>query len=139
MFVKMFVKMLCLFFGHKLQIHTILNEGARKLVCVRCNSKFAMHDATKSVIPWDSELEELYKEGGILNPLKNNQARSPDKNVEKNREMLSVKVWRNNRRRTCKNSLVLRKWLQQALEEVLDMANHLQAAISKLDEEEEKK
>lgn len=36
-----------------------------------------------------------------------------------------------------KNSL--REWLQHALEEALDMANYLQAAISKLDEEGTKK
>lgn len=32
------------------------------------------------------------------------------------------------------NPLALRDWLQHALEEALDMANYLQAAISKLDE-----
>ena len=34
---------------------------------------------------------------------------------------------------------VSRAWLQHALEEALDMANYLQAAISKLDEEGTKK
>ena len=36
---------------------------------------------------------------------------------------------------TDNNPLPLRAWLQHALEEALDMANYLQAAISKLDEE----
>ena len=36
---------------------------------------------------------------------------------------------------TDNNPLSLRAWLQHALEEALDMANYLQAAISKLDEE----
>jgi hypothetical protein len=36
---------------------------------------------------------------------------------------------------TDNNPLELREWLQHALEEALDMANYLQAAISKLDQE----
>lgn len=134
----MLVKMLCLCFGHKYRIHSVLNEGARKLVCARCAEKFAMHDATKSVIPWDSELEELYKEGGVLNPTKENPARSPDSNVEKNREMLlqrSIVGLAKYGVTTDNNPLSLREWLQHALEEALDMANYLQAAISKLDAE----
>ena len=35
------------------------------------------------------------------------------------------------------NPLSLRAWLQHALEEALDMANYLQAAITKLDNEGE--
>ena len=36
---------------------------------------------------------------------------------------------------TDNNPLSLRAWLQHALEEALDMANYLQVAISKLDNE----
>ena len=36
---------------------------------------------------------------------------------------------------TDNNPLTLRAWLQHALEEALDMANYLQAAITKLDKE----
>ena len=63
---------------------------------------------------------------------------SPDKNVEKNRELLlrrSVVGLAKYGVTTDNNPLTLRDWLQHALEEALDMANYLQAAISKLDEE----
>lgn len=65
-------------------------------------------------------------------------AKSPDSNVEKNREMLlqrSVVGLAKYGVTTDNNPLMLRAWLQHALEEALDMANYLQAAISKLDEE----
>lgn len=63
---------------------------------------------------------------------------SPDSNVEKNREMLlqrSIVGLAKYGVTTDNNPLTLREWLQHALEEALDMANYLQAAISKLDEE----
>ena len=63
---------------------------------------------------------------------------SPDSNVEKNREMLlqrSIVGLAKYGVTTDNNPLPLRAWLQHALEEALDMANYLQAAISKLDKE----
>ena len=63
---------------------------------------------------------------------------SPDSNVEKNRELLlqrSIVGLAKYGVTTDNNPLPLRAWLQHALEEALDMANYLQAAISKLDKE----
>ncbi len=63
---------------------------------------------------------------------------SPDSNVEKNRELLlqrSIVGLAKYGAMTDNNPLPLRDWLQHALEETLDLANYLQAAISKLDEE----
>ena len=63
---------------------------------------------------------------------------SPDSNVEKNREMFlqrSIVGLAKYGVTTDNNPLTLRAWLQHALEEALDMANYLQAAISRLDEE----
>ena len=64
--------------------------------------------------------------------------KSPDSNVEKNREMLlqrSIVGLAKYGVTTDNNPLSLRAWLQHALEEALDMANYLQAAITKLDNE----
>lgn len=64
--------------------------------------------------------------------------KSPDSNVEKNREALlqrSIVGLAKYGVTTDNNPLPLRAWLQHALEEALDMANYLQAAISKLDNE----
>lgn len=65
-------------------------------------------------------------------------SKSPDSNVEKNRELLlqrSIVGLAKYGVTTDNNPLSLRDWLQHALEETLDLANYLQAAISKLDEE----
>lgn len=64
--------------------------------------------------------------------------KSPDSNVERNRELLlqrSIVGLAKYGVATDNNPLLLRDWLQHALEEALDMANYLQAVISKLDEE----
>jgi hypothetical protein len=64
---------------------------------------------------------------------------SPDKNVEKNRELLlqrSIIGLKKYGVTTDNNSLSLRDWLQHTLEELLDAANYIQAAISKLDKED---
>lgn len=63
---------------------------------------------------------------------------SPDKNVEKNRELLlqrSIVGLQKYGVTTSDSKISVRDWLQHALEEALDLANYLQAAISKLDEE----
>lgn len=64
--------------------------------------------------------------------------KSPDANVEKNRELLlqrSLVGVEKYGTTTDNNPLELRQWLQHALEEALDFANYLQAAITKLEED----
>jgi hypothetical protein len=64
---------------------------------------------------------------------------SPDSNVEKNRELLlqrSIVGLRKYGVTTDESPLALKDWLVHALEEALDMANYLQAAISKIEKEE---
>lgn len=66
-------------------------------------------------------------------------AASPDPNVEKNRKALldrSILGQKKYGMTTANNPLTHKQWLQHALEEALDMANYLQAAISKLEQEE---
>jgi hypothetical protein len=62
--------------------------------------------------------------------------RAADANVEKNRELLlqrSIAGIKKYGTTTDANPLDLRDWLQHALEEALDMANYLQAAIALID------
>lgn len=66
----------------------------------------------------------------------NEITKSPDLNVEKNRELMlqrSIVGLAKYGVTTDNNPLSLRAWLQHALEEALDMANYLQAAITELD------
>lgn len=62
--------------------------------------------------------------------------KAADTNVEKNRELLLQRSLAGIEKygiTTDANNQQLRDWLQHALEEALDMANYLQAAISMLD------
>lgn len=64
---------------------------------------------------------------------------SPDSNVEKNRELLlqrSIVGLQKYGVTTCKANLTQKEWLRHALEEALDLANYLQAEISRAEAEE---
>ena len=64
---------------------------------------------------------------------------SPDSNVEKNRQMLLNRSLLGQEKygfATDTNPLTMKQWLQHALEEALGMANYLQAAITKIEEED---
>lgn len=58
--------LLCNIFGHSYIVERKLNYGARKVGCLKCNKHWAMHDVTRSFLPWDEEFEELYATGGML-------------------------------------------------------------------------
>lgn len=65
--------------------------------------------------------------------------KSPDPNVEKNRELLlqrSIVGQKKYGVTTADNPLTHKEWLQHALEEALDMANYLQAAITEIERNE---
>lgn len=69
--LNMLSKLICSAFGHRYTVDRVLNDGARKVGCARCGKSWAMHDATRSLIPWDSELEALYApEGDLARPLR---------------------------------------------------------------------
>lgn len=56
----MIERIICAIRGHK---YVVEKEfiGSRKVGCTCCGKKWGMHDATKSFIPWDDEIEEMYK------------------------------------------------------------------------------
>jgi len=62
----MLERLICAVFGHRYVVERVLNLGARKVGCTRCNSHWAMHDGTRSFVRWDGEFEEFYAPGGIL-------------------------------------------------------------------------
>lgn len=55
----------CKLTGHR---YAVAREfgGARKVTCSRCGAAWAMHDATRSFLPWDADFESLYAPGGLL-------------------------------------------------------------------------
>lgn len=68
----MFERLICGLFGHHYVVERVLNTGARKVGCTRCGRHWGMHDATQSFVDWDSELEEFYAMGGIMDMLDKN-------------------------------------------------------------------
>lgn len=55
----------CKLAGHQ---YTVAREfgSARKVTCSRCRAAWAMHDDSRSFLPWDSEFEAMYAPGGML-------------------------------------------------------------------------
>lgn len=106
-------------------------------VCKDCGGTL-IGDGYKTVLHCEEAQEELYSEiEPDANPvLCGFNAKSPDANVEKNRELLlerSIVGLKKYGVTTANNQLSHRQWLQHALEEALDMANYLQAAITTID------
>jgi hypothetical protein len=66
----MIERIICAIIGHKYIVERVLNQGARKVGCTRCNKHWAMHDATRSFIEWTGEFDEFYAPGGILDKAK---------------------------------------------------------------------
>ncbi len=60
------VSTVCQLIGHKFRTLRQMTLTERKVVCVRCNAAWAMCDKTRSFVPWDGDLEELYAFGGLL-------------------------------------------------------------------------
>lgn len=59
-------KILCFLLGHKYFLIRELTEQSRQIGCWRCKCKFGMNDDVRAVIPWDSELENMYKTIGVI-------------------------------------------------------------------------
>jgi hypothetical protein len=63
---RLIEKIACAIVGHRYVIERVLNKHSRKVGCTRCESRWGMHDPTRSFVRWDSELEAFYAPGGIL-------------------------------------------------------------------------
>ena len=60
----MFEQLMCAIFGHKYVVLRRFNHGARQVGCTRCKCEWGMHDGTRSFVPWDGELERMYRAFG---------------------------------------------------------------------------
>lgn len=64
-------KIHCAMFGHAYHVHQRFSSHARRVICLRCGGDWGMNDQVRALIPWDSELEALYRdvfEIQIVNP-----------------------------------------------------------------------
>ncbi len=61
------IKRIKCFLGyHKYYVAKELTIYSRKIGCKNCGKFFGMNDDSRIVIPWDKDLEELYKRIGVL-------------------------------------------------------------------------
>ena len=59
--------LMCRLFFHKLVVVRGYDFGiSRKVRCIRCGEAFGMHDGVKAFIPWDGELEDMYRVTGQI-------------------------------------------------------------------------
>jgi len=50
----------CKFGRHDYALAQNITDHSRRLYCEQCHKSFGMCDDTRSVIPWDSELHDMY-------------------------------------------------------------------------------
>ncbi len=62
----MLERLICAVFGHRYVVERVLNHGAKKIGCTLCDRSWAMHDGTRSFVPWNGEFEMLYAKDGVL-------------------------------------------------------------------------
>lgn len=58
-------RFLCAIFGHQYASIREFGYGQRMVGCVRCKSRWGMHDGVRALVPWDGELEQMYKDHGL--------------------------------------------------------------------------
>ena len=57
----MIERLLCALFNHRYVVLLSFSPTSRKVGCTRCDREWGMNDAVRAFIPWDKELEEMYK------------------------------------------------------------------------------
>ena len=57
----MLERIMCAVFGHKYVVQLVFSETSRKIGCTRCSKEWGMNDDVRAIIPWDKDLENLYK------------------------------------------------------------------------------
>lgn len=56
-------RLICAIFRHKYIVLARFSRHERKLGCTRCGQQWGMHDKVQALVPWDSDLEDLYRGG----------------------------------------------------------------------------
>ena len=60
----MFERVICAVAGHRYVVQRVFSATSRKVGCTRCGREWGMNDSVKAFIPWDGELEQLYRDIG---------------------------------------------------------------------------
>ena len=60
----MIERLLCAVLSHKYIVQRVFSATSRQVGCTRCGREWGMHDTTRSLIPWDGDLEDMYRSFG---------------------------------------------------------------------------
>ena len=59
-----FERIVCAIAGHTYVVQRVFSATSRQVGCTRCGREWGMNDSVRSFIPWDGELEQLYRDIG---------------------------------------------------------------------------
>lgn len=59
-----FERIVCAIAGHKYVVQRVFSPTGRQVGCTRCGREWGMNDSVRAFIPWDGELEQLYRDIG---------------------------------------------------------------------------
>lgn len=57
----MIERILCALLGHRYVVQRVFSPSSRQVGCTRCRCQWGMHDPTRSFVPWDGGLEDMYR------------------------------------------------------------------------------
>lgn len=67
----MLKRLACWVFGHRYWVVQHFTPETRRVACHRCKGSWGMNDRVQAIIPWDADLEAMYRDlfnHQIINP-----------------------------------------------------------------------
>lgn len=68
--MRLLSKLICLMFGHRYIVAQEFSDYSRRVVCPDCRGDWGMNDDVRAFVPWDLDLEKMYRSFGhvVHNP-----------------------------------------------------------------------
>jgi hypothetical protein len=60
--MKVLKKLICALAGHRYVVQRVFSPTSRKVGCTRCGKTWGMSDNTHTLLPWDDEMEQTYRD-----------------------------------------------------------------------------
>jgi hypothetical protein len=60
----MIKRLICTILGHKYRLQRVFSAYSRQVGCSRCGREWGMNDNVRALVPWDGELEQMYRDFG---------------------------------------------------------------------------
>lgn len=59
--ISLLRRLWCWIVGHQFYVLQEFGPTSRRICCDHCGGDWGMNDAVRAIIPWDSELERMYR------------------------------------------------------------------------------